>query len=273
MKIRYLIIQFCLVFGVKSLHASCDAKHYNQSNQSQFEHAVKEMPKLQLSGNETVLDIGSGDGFLSLYIAKKYLENGNLVGIDKSSDMVAFADLHNTHSLVNYQCADICEYAVSAVYDAVISFWTLHWVDQYEKAVENIARLLKPGGKALLAHGVGSPLLRTIALHLLDTEKWLPYKKHAALLTYPELSTVALAIEKSGLRIEHLEVKTNGIWMERSKIIKNWVSLSMFDFIPVSMREQFCNEILNEFERYYPANESDEIWRCSTVVVMLLSKN
>ncbi len=112
------------------------------------------MHKLELRGDELVLDIGSGDGLLSSYIAKEFLGAGKLVGIDNSREMISFAVAHNESANIEYRYADICNYNVAPAYDAIVSFWTLHWiVDGYQKALKNIARALKPGGQAFLAHG------------------------------------------------------------------------------------------------------------------------
>jgi trans-aconitate methyltransferase len=271
MCLRYKIIINVMML-TSLLQSECDPKQYTQSNQSQYKYALEELPKLNLSGKEKVLDIGSGDGLLSAYIAKELLPYGQLVGIDNSAQMVSFSSAQNVSSNVDYQCADICEYVVPNEYDAIVSFATLHWVSNYEIALHNIAQSLKPGGAALLMHGVGTPLLRTIAVELLDTPEWQQYKKGAEFLTYPEVSASAFAVEKSGLNIEHFEVRQRGAWMPRESIVQNWISLGMFSFIPSEIREEYCNQILDKFTIYYPANDKDEIFRCTSLLVMVLKK-
>ncbi|KAF5431048.1 Cyclopropane fatty-acyl-phospholipid synthase [Candidatus Methanophagaceae archaeon] len=46
--------------------------------------------KLALKGNERVFDIGCGDGKVTAEIAKQ-LPNGSVLGIDKSEEMILFA--------------------------------------------------------------------------------------------------------------------------------------------------------------------------------------
>ena len=46
--------------------------------------------KLALKGNERVFDIGCGDGKVTAEIAKQ-LPNGSVLGIDKSEEMIRFA--------------------------------------------------------------------------------------------------------------------------------------------------------------------------------------
>jgi len=181
-----------------SLRADIDPVAYNASNAGQFKHAIKELYKLNLSGSEHILDIGSGDGRTSSYIMQEYLPSGRLVGIDNDREMVAFAHAHATSNQVSYQVADIRDYVIPNEYDAITSFWTLHWVKEYDLALNNIAQSLKPGGKALLCHIVGINPLRRIVSELLKLDKWAAYKNHASKLNHsPSLVQIAQALEQT----------------------------------------------------------------------------
>ena len=65
-------------------------KDYTRNSQNQFQWAKELIPKLKLQGNETLLDIGSGDGKITAEIAK-CLTLGRVVGIDSSSQMIKLA--------------------------------------------------------------------------------------------------------------------------------------------------------------------------------------
>lgn len=264
------IVLLCL--GVLFFKGSPNPEEYNKSNDSQFKRAIKALDKLELSGSENVLDIGSGDGRVSSHIAREYIPLGTLTGIDNSSEMISFASKHNAELNTSYECIDGVNYNLPNTYDAIVSFWALHWVSDYEKVLDNIATSLKPGGKALLCHGVETPIFKIIAEMLLETERWSIYKDDAQLLTYPSLRQVSEAISKSGLIIENLEIEKTGIWMPQEKIINNWNSLCMFDFIPSGLRKQFCQEILDEFIHEYPLNEKNEVFRWTRPLVMILKK-
>ncbi|HVT62305.1 MAG TPA: hypothetical protein VHD33_02310, partial [Legionellaceae bacterium] len=154
----------------------------------------------------------------------------------------------------------------------IVSFSTLHWIEPYAEVLKNIAQSLKFDGYALLCHGVETPPFPPIILKLLTTPKWQQYQKDAHLLQYPSLSMVASAIEQSGLFIESLEVKKYYTWILPEILIKNWLSMPLFDFIPLSLREEFCKEVLQEFIKQHPLNEKNELLHWSHVVIMLLKK-
>ena len=67
-----------------------DAKEYHKSSVEQQKWAQELIPKLALKGNERVFDIGCGDGKVTAEIAKQ-LPNGSVLGIDKSEEMILFA--------------------------------------------------------------------------------------------------------------------------------------------------------------------------------------
>src|SRR5579872_6086255 len=125
----FLIITTCLAFSF--LQGNFKPEEYHNSNNGQFTHAIKELHKLNLLGTEKILDVGSGDGRTSTYIAQHYLPNGQLIGIDNNLQIIAFASQYTTAPNVSYIQADIAAYRAPEQYDAVVSFWTLHWVKEY----------------------------------------------------------------------------------------------------------------------------------------------
>ena len=70
-----------------------DAADYAQHSFEQFKWACELTEKLDLRGNETVLDIGCGDGKVTAAIAAQ-LPNGRVVGIDSSPAMIELAVRH-----------------------------------------------------------------------------------------------------------------------------------------------------------------------------------
>ncbi len=268
-KFQIFIISL-LLWG--ALKTEIQPEAYHESNVRQLKFAKQELNKLNFSDKEKILDIGSGDGQISCYIAKEFIPNGQLVGIDTSAEMITFASSHKTSPNVSYICVNALDYRAPEEYNVIVSFSTLHWIEPYSKVLENIAQSLKPGGYALLCHGIETPPFPPIIHKLLTTQKWQAYQNNAEVLKYPSLINVASAIEKSGLSIENLEVKKYDKWISPDLLIKNWLSLPLFDFIPVNLREEFCKEILKEYIKQNPLNDKNELLHWSPVVVMVLKK-
>ena len=63
---------------------------YAHESSLQKELAEKQLARLTLIGNEHILDVGCGDGKITAEIAAR-VPRGSVVGVDPSSDMIAFA--------------------------------------------------------------------------------------------------------------------------------------------------------------------------------------
>lgn len=89
---------------------------------------------------ERALDLGCGDGVLTLKIAT----TGAIVeGIDADAAMVAAARARG----INVRCLDARNLEDTASFNAVFSNATLHWIRPPEAVITNVARALVPGGR------------------------------------------------------------------------------------------------------------------------------
>ena len=67
-----------------------DANDYEKNSKSQQLWAQELINKLNLKGDEEILDIGCGDGKITAEIAS-HLTSGNILGIDSSHEMIELA--------------------------------------------------------------------------------------------------------------------------------------------------------------------------------------
>lgn len=108
----------------------------------------------QLKGNETVLDLGCGPGLFSLKIAEK-LNNGKVIALDLSPEMLSRlkerAIEAKVENKISYVEADAIQTGLdSESVDIVVSNMMLHELKDPNPLYEEIARVLKPGGKLYL---------------------------------------------------------------------------------------------------------------------------
>ncbi|MFZ6743619.1 class I SAM-dependent methyltransferase [Undibacterium sp. JH2W] len=121
------------------------------------------LQRLQWKGDEQVLDIGCGRGLL-LNAAARRLTTGKATGIDlwQSEDLsgnTPGATLENAHregvaDKVNIQTCDMRKLPFAdGSFDYVVSRFAIHNLydaEERAKAIAEIARVLKPGGQALI---------------------------------------------------------------------------------------------------------------------------
>jgi trans-aconitate 2-methyltransferase len=125
---------------------------YARHSSLQAAMADEVLARLRLRGDEQLLDLGCGDGKLSVRIAER-LPRGAVLGVDASANMVAYAQQRfggGRWPNLRFEVADARHLDFDARFDALVSFNALHWVPQQELALRGMLRALVPGGRVQL---------------------------------------------------------------------------------------------------------------------------
>jgi len=122
-----------------------DGRKYEKASSHQKEWGMKLIGELDLKGNERVLDLGCGDGWLTLQIARQ-LPEGEVTGIDSSAGMIAAARPKASTNLT-FLLRDIDDINFVDAYDLVFSNAALHWVKDHEKLLVNVRNALRHNGR------------------------------------------------------------------------------------------------------------------------------
>ncbi|WP_231890357.1 class I SAM-dependent methyltransferase [Methylomonas methanica] len=114
-----------------------NAQDYAQHSHAQQQWAKEMMAVLQLTGNETVLDLGCGDGKVTAEIAQ-IVDCGTVVGIDNSAAMIALAKRRypeKQHPNLSFRVMDAGSLSFIKGFDVVFSNAVLHWVKQHQPVI------------------------------------------------------------------------------------------------------------------------------------------
>jgi arsenite methyltransferase len=110
---------------------------------------------LALQPGETVLDVGSGPGLLMADMADVIGPEGHVTGIDLSDSMLAlsrrrFADppLRERTSILKADATQLP--FVTGHFDAAVSTQVYEYVPDVDRALAELYRVLRPGGRALI---------------------------------------------------------------------------------------------------------------------------
>ncbi|MEO5773395.1 MAG: methyltransferase domain-containing protein [Sphingomicrobium sp.] len=117
-----------------------DAGEYARVGGFVAELGVAALDLLDPQPGERILDVGCGEGALTLKIVER---GATVVGVDNSESMIAAA--RATGLDAHLLAAEVMEF--DAEFDAAFSNAALHWVLAKEQAATAIFRSLKPGGR------------------------------------------------------------------------------------------------------------------------------
>lgn len=117
---------------------------YEKASRHQKEWGKSLISKLQLNGNEVILDLGCGDGALTEQLAF-CVPDGNVLGIDASIGMIETAKKNKKDNL-QFMQMDMNQLNFENKFDVIYSNAALHWVKDHKLLLKNVFRALKPGG-------------------------------------------------------------------------------------------------------------------------------
>ena len=103
------------------------------------------LDRLELSGDERVLDAGCGTGRVTAALLER-LPRGEVVAVDGSPAMVEEARRRLGDS-ADVRVADLLELELDKPVDAILSTATFHWIGDHDRLFERLLNALAPGGR------------------------------------------------------------------------------------------------------------------------------
>jgi trans-aconitate 2-methyltransferase len=124
-----------------------DARAYHRLSGPQVAMAAAVLDRLELTGDETVLDAGCGSGRVTRVLLER-LPRGRVIAVDASPDMVARAREELAGAAADVREADLAGLRLhdGESVDAVFSNATFHWVPDHAALFAALAAALRPGG-------------------------------------------------------------------------------------------------------------------------------
>lgn len=122
-----------------------DAGTYDRVSAPQLRWGRAVLERLELNGDESVLDAGCGSGRVTELLLER-LPAGRLIAVDGSLAMVEQAR-ERLPSRVELVHSDLLELELDEPVDVVFSSATFHWIADHDRLFERIAGWLRPGGR------------------------------------------------------------------------------------------------------------------------------
>jgi trans-aconitate 2-methyltransferase len=128
-----------------------DAATYDRISAPQQAWAREQLERLELRGDEVVLDAGCGSGKVTALIVDM-VPQGRVYAVDAAPSMVEHTRAALGDSVTAF-CQDLTELSLPEQVDAVFSNATFHWIPDHPKLFRSLASALKPGGRLVAQCG------------------------------------------------------------------------------------------------------------------------
>lgn len=233
---------------------------YERSSSAQRLWAEELIRKIEISGDERVLDIGCGDGRITASIADLVPE-GSVLGIDSSEGMVSFAKekfATGDHPNLSFQLGDARNLDFDGEFDLVVSFAALHWVGDHRPVLRGIRRALKPGGRTFLQFGGrgNAALPLAIADEMIKEDSWRrSFEGFDFRYAFFGAEEYRIWIEEAGLVPKRVELIPKDMVQPGPEAFAGWIEstwLPYLERVPEDRLREFISEVVERYLRLHP---------------------
>lgn len=237
-----------------------DAEAYSQSSSQQKKWGRELLAKLELRGDERLLDIGCGDGKLTEEIAR-LLPRGSALGIDSSPEMIDFAREsfpRERFPNLDWMVVDARELPFTDEFDVVFSNAVLHWIPDQQAVLAGIRRSLKPGGRALLqmAGRGNAAYVAEAMIGRMMADGWRDcFRGFSLPFAFMGPEEYEPLLREAGLAPLRVELIPKDMVHQGREGIAAWIRTTWLPFthcVPEERREAFIHEIVDAYLEGHP---------------------
>jgi len=243
-----------------------NADEYAAHSKGQAVWAQELIEKIRLKGNESILDIGCGDGKITN--ALSYLTSGEVVGIDFSHEMIAYAKA--TFSKPLFMQMDAQALNFNKRFDVVFFNAALHWAKDHKAILQGISKALKPEGRAILQMGgAGNGEKVFEALHNILPDYAAYFEGFEMPYTFHSDTTYEVLLNEIGFSSYNAHLVFKDMVHEDRKAFRGWIETEWFPFIdlvPSEKKEAFIEAWI---EAYYTLCPPDNAGRAHVGMMRL----
>jgi trans-aconitate methyltransferase len=243
---------------------SWNADDYLKHSSAQYEWAQELTGKLCLTGKESVLDIGCGDGKVTAMISS-HLKNGNITGIDSSEHMITLAQKTfppSEYPNLSFVLMDASKLDFENQFDIAFSTAALHWVRDQIAVLKGVRKSLKNPGRILFqmgGKGNGQDILAA-ADKLITDEKWRSYFNNFYFhYNFCSPDEYKQWLTDAGLRPKRLEIIPKDMAQKGKEGLAGWIRTTWQPYterIPENKRDDFIEDLINLYSKSFPMDDT-----------------
>lgn len=225
-----------------------DAETYDAVSDPQFEWGMEVLERLELRGDEVVIDAGCGSGRVTAELVER-LPNGRVIAVDGSEAMIVKAK-ERLGDRADYLVSDLVELQLDEPVDLVFSTATLHWIQDHDRLFRQLRGALKPGGRLVAqcgGHGNVARHTKAIAAVAADPN----YGQHLGgakgLWNFASPEETEPRLRNAGFEDVHCWLELKPVQPENPLAFISTVTLGpVLDQLPPEKRQPFAEAVLAE---------------------------
>jgi len=225
------------------------------------------MAKLNLRGDEHVLDVGCGDGKVTAEIAKA-VPRGLVTGVDASPQMIKFAKKTFPASKISnleFRIMDARQIKFAQSFDMIFSNAALHWVDDHEIILRGAALVLKSGGRLVVSCG-GKGNAQDVFAALrpeMRLQRWREFfRQMPAPYFFYSPEDYAKWLPKYGFQIQNILLAPRDATYKGTKGFATWLRTTWIPYVqrvPENLREEFIESVTQRYIAKHPLDAEGQV--------------
>jgi trans-aconitate 2-methyltransferase len=232
-------------------HRDWDAASYDRVSDIQEKWSLAVIDRLELRGDETVLDAGCGSGRVTELLLER-LPRGEVIGVDASPSMIDKAR-EALPGRTEFIVSNLLDLDLDEAVDAVFSNATFHWILDHHKLFERLHTALRPGG-ALEAQcgGIGNldEFLNSLE-NVNGDERFAPYVRGvASTWNFASPGDTELRLQTAGFEEEQCWLEER---IEKPRDPREFLTTVCLgphlDRLPEHLHEQYLDTVLEYIPR------------------------
>ncbi|HEX6455896.1 MAG TPA: methyltransferase domain-containing protein [Solirubrobacterales bacterium] len=228
-----------------------DAQTYDQVSDPQFEWGLEVLERLELRGDEIVVDAGCGSGRVTEQLVGR-LPEGGVIAVDGSEAMVEKAK-ERLGDRAEYLVSDLIELELPEPVDLVFSTATFHWIPDHDRLFSKMRKALRPGGRLVAQCGGKGNVARhtqAVAAVAADPEYARHLTKAKGLWNFASPEETEPRLERAGFTGVHCWLQPKPVQPARPLEFVSTVTLGpILDQLPEEKRRPFAEAVLAQEER------------------------
>jgi trans-aconitate 2-methyltransferase len=196
-----------------------NANDYAQHSSAQFKWAMELIDKIILNGDESLLDMGCGDGKITAFLSEKCRY---VVGSD----------------VLDFKCMDVlelsCHEEFKGFFDVIFSNSVLHWIKDHQRVLRGMYSALKPSGKCFLRFGGKGTLavFQPIIDRMIKNDRWSEYfSQFTDMWWFYDSDTYIQWVKDSGLTPISVQCVSSKMSYPDRRGLEGWMDLFVSEFV------------------------------------------